>query len=105
MQLQSELCQGVTVVRVKGRLDVHTSPHFLEEMKGWENRPTVLDMSELEYLSSAGLRALHLTRQALPALAVAGFNSFCQEIYTVAGFAALVPEYPRVEDAVAALAG
>lgn len=105
MELLVQTRDGVTVVGIKGRLDVNTSPRFLEEMARLDKRPTVLDMGELEYLSSAGLRALHVSRQSLPALAVAGFSSFCKEIYEVSGFGALVPEYPSVDDAVSALSG
>lgn len=104
MELQTQVRDGVMVVAVRGRLDVSTSPRFIEEMgQPGEKLPTVLDMAELEYLSSAGLRALHVVKKALPALVAANFNSFCQEIYEVSGFTHIVPAYAAVDEAVAAL--
>lgn len=105
MRLSTEQRDGVAVVSVKGRLDVSSSPAFIEAMQEGEEQPTVLEMSELEYLSSAGLRALHLARKARPQLAVCGFNDFCSEIYEVSGFASIVPVYAKLDDALAALRG
>lgn len=68
-----------------------------------ETLPTVLDMQGLEYLSSAGLRALHVVRKGRPKLAVASFIGFCQEIYEVAGFSAIVPDFATVEEAIASV--
>lgn len=103
MKLSTEQRDGVAVVTVKGRLDVSTSPQFIETMQAAEKQPTVLEMSELEYLSSAGLRALHLSKKALPSLAVTGFNDFCSEIYEVSGFASIVPVYATLDEAIAAV--
>ncbi len=103
MKLATEQRDGVAVVAVKGRLDVSSSPDFIEAMQAAEKQPTVLDMSGLEYLSSAGLRALHLAKKALPQLAVFGFNDFCSEIYEVSGFASIVPVYASLDDALAAV--
>jgi anti-anti-sigma factor len=103
MELQSEVKDGVQIVRVSGRLDVSTSPKFIAWIQALERLPTVLDMGELEYLSSAGLRALHVVKKALPKLAVANFSGFCKEIYEVSGFTSIVPEHASVDDAVSAL--
>lgn len=104
MQLEASTQNGVQIVRLAGRLDVSSSPGFLESFKELSKAPTVLDMGQLVYLSSAGLRALHLAAKASPGLVVANFSSFCKEIYDVSGFSAIVPEFVSVEEAVEALA-
>jgi anti-anti-sigma factor len=94
---------GIQVIRLHGRLDVSSSPLFLERFKALPSVPTVLDMEELEYLSSAGLRALHIASKSVPKLAVANFGTFCKEIYKVSGFSSIVPQYETVEAAIAEL--
>lgn len=103
MQLDLDDRGSVQVLRVTGRLDVATAPTFTERFQSFPNKPTVLDMGELAYLSSAGLRALHVAAKSVPQLVVANFSVFCKEIYEVSGFANIVPEYDTVESALATL--
>ena len=53
--------EGDTVtVRIKGRLDIKNSPELTKELEGLNNdyQTLVIDFSELDYLTSAGLRVL-----------------------------------------------
>lgn len=103
MQLQVEKRGSVQVIAIEGRLDVNTAGTFGERLQAVESLPTVLDMGGLSYLSSAGLRALHVAAKRLPKLVVANFSGFCKEIYEISGFASIVPEYTTVDEAVSAL--
>lgn len=80
------------VITLVGRLDTTTSKELLaafhiDEVK--EELVTV-DMKDLEYISSAGLRALLAIKKELAAkgkkLEVANLNNICLEVFRVTGF-------------------
>lgn len=80
------------VVSLKGRLDTVTSVDFTERMNKEEIKEEVIiiDMKELEYISSAGLRALLALKKSLSAskkeLEIHNLNPICQEVFKVTGF-------------------
>ena len=50
---------GNIVISLAGRLDTVTSPEFLQKAQALcDGRRVVLDLERLEYISSAGLRAI-----------------------------------------------
>lgn len=80
------------VVALKGRLDTVTSTELLAAFEKEEvKEPLVtIDMKELEYISSAGLRALLAIKKDLVAkgkkLEVSNLNNICLEVFKVTGF-------------------
>lgn len=48
---------------LEGRLDAVTAPKLSEELENEEYEKLILDMQKLEYISSAGLRAILLCRK------------------------------------------
>lgn len=80
------------VVVLIGRLDTVTSVDFTEALAKEEisEGKVVIDMKELEYISSAGLRALLALKKSLIAqnkeLEVHNLNPVCQEVFKVTGF-------------------
>ncbi len=81
---------GVTVA-LSGRLDTTTAPQLEAELSAIpESAETlVLDMSALEYLSSAGLRvilAAHKRMSRRGGLIVRHVNETIREIFDVTGF-------------------
>ena len=77
------------VVFVKGRLDAAQSPtaqSFLDKVQG----VVTLDLSQLEYISSAGLGVLLKTHKRLMAssgkLRLVGLKSHVRDIFTYSGF-------------------
>ena len=80
------------VVALKGRLDTVTSTELLAAFEKEEAKePLVtIDMKELEYISSAGLRALLAIKKDLVAngkkLEVSNLNNICLEVFKVTGF-------------------
>ncbi len=77
------------VVMMKGRLDAAQSPNaqsFLDQVQG----TVTLDLSELDYISSAGLGVLLKTQKRLMAtsgkLRLAGLKSHLREIFAYSGF-------------------
>ena len=78
-------------VAVKGRLDTTTAPELEEalqaEMEGLNELE--LDFSELEYISSAGLRVLLATQKKMQGagqMTVTGVNDIVMEVFEVTGF-------------------
>ena len=80
------------VIALTGRLDTITSTELLDAFKKEEVKEDVLvvDMKELEYISSAGLRALLAMKKELVAknkqLEIHNLNNICLEVFKVTGF-------------------
>ena len=80
------------VVALEGRLDTVTSVDFTNALNKEEIKEqiVVIDMKLLEYISSAGLRALVALKKSLSAknkeLEVHNLNPVCQEVFRVTGF-------------------
>lgn len=79
-------------ISLKGRLDTITSNELLEAFAKVEKKENlvIVDMKDLEYISSAGLRALLAMKKELAAakktFEVHNLNSVCQEVFKVTGF-------------------
>ena len=61
LTLETDNTQDITVMKVKGRVDSDTAPQFdsvLSKLIGDNRGKIVLNMHEVEFLSSAGLRAM-----------------------------------------------
>ena len=92
MNIEKELVDKVLNVKVEGRLDTTTAPTLEEELKeavqGVEDLK--LDFSNLEYISSAGLRVLLVMQKIMNKqgkMSVCGLNETVREIFDVTGFA------------------
>ena len=79
-------------VKVSGRMDTTTAPQLeaaLKEKMG-DTEELVLDFSDLEYISSAGLRVLLSAQKRMNAqggtMRVTGANDIVKEIFDVTGF-------------------
>lgn len=80
-------------VKLTGRLDTTTAPQLEEELKGHVEEATelTLDFSDLEYISSAGLRVLLWANKSMVkhegTMVIQGANDEVREIFTITGFA------------------
>lgn len=66
MEITSQEFKHCDLIKVKGRVDSSTAPEFtraLEKVMKNGRFKIALDMSELEYMSSAGFRALLATQR------------------------------------------
>ena len=78
-------------IALQGRLDTTTAPQLDEEVKQLQDKVTDLnfDMSELQYISSAGLRVL-LSAQKLMnkqgSMTISNVSPEIMEIFDVTGF-------------------
>jgi anti-anti-sigma factor len=108
MLVQTEIHEKGLVIRPLGRLDSGSAPDFetqvLEALLGGSTR-VVLDLSALEYVSSAGLRVILLAGKKLRGnggrLLLAGLRSNVREVFDMSGFLQLFPVLPTVDEALA----
>lgn len=98
MEIKREELGDVTVGAVRGRLDAAGAPAlevFCREWIDGGTRKLLLDLSGLEYVSSAGLRAILATAKKLQglggSLAICGLGGVVKEVFTISGFDSLLP--------------
>lgn len=79
-------------IALVGRLDTVTSTELVSFYNGQEVKEglVVMDMQELEYISSAGLRALLYIKKDLAekgkSFEIHNLNNICKEVFKVTGF-------------------
>jgi anti-sigma B factor antagonist len=113
MNVTSRRYAQATVLRVSGRLDQDTCEGFRGDlMKHVESAvkaggAIVLDLSGLEYVSSAGLRCFMLaSRQAKQhqvRIFVADLQPMVHEIFTISHFNLVFQMFPTVREALGAI--
>lgn len=93
MDIQILSTDNPTMVKVSGRVDTLTSPDFqkqVEEILTAHPQDIELDCTELEFLSSAGLRAFFvLTKKAKAVgaqITLKALNSTVREVFAISGF-------------------
>ena len=112
MKLSDDPRGDVLVVRPEGRIDTNTS----EELESWlmsrlagGPRRLVVDMSAVDYISSAGLRVFLMTVKKLRGtggqLVLGGLNPSVRQIFELAGFLSIFAVEADVDRAVARAAG
>ena len=102
--------RGTVILQVAGRLDAATAGVLdarLRAMLAAGEKRIVLEVSGLEYVSSAGLRVIlmlsKLLRAANGKFAMAEMRPMVQEVFDLAGFSTLCQVCPSRDDAVAAV--
>ncbi len=64
MEIKKELNEGTIILKIIGRLDTNTAPLLDEELKVLtKSAKLTIDFSELDYISSAGLRLLLVAKK------------------------------------------
>ena len=108
IQIESTSKNTVMVVRVTGRLDAATSNEFeqvCESAVAAGAQSLILEVSQLRYVSSAGLRVVLSAGKAVQGkggtLRLAGLNGMVREVFEISGFSGLFPQHESVEAAVA----
>lgn len=113
MTLAHHHFDNALVLSPTGRLDHDNCEGFREELAphldraASESTPIVLDLSGLEYVSSAGLRCFMLAAKQAKAqnsrIVIASMQPVVSEIFRIARFNLVFEAYPKVRDALAAL--
>jgi anti-anti-sigma factor len=100
---------GWTLVSLAGRLDMTSAGPLEQELEGLiaaGARRLAIDMSRLDYLSSAGLRTLLIAARRLQeaggTLALIGLRGMVKEVLEIAGLANVFPCYADEREMLAA---
>ena len=96
MEIKEKSLQGAIVVSISGKLDAVSSSEAeksLEQTLAGKPAKLLLDLSGLEYISSAGLRILLVaakkSRQQSCAIALCSLNSKVREVFDLSGFSSI----------------
>ncbi len=107
LELSEREAQGWSVLAVKGRLDTQTVERFSAQCTTWidaSRANVVLDLSGLEYVSSAGLSSILGVAKRVQArggrFTVAGLKGLVKEVFAISGFETVLPTYADVETAI-----
>ncbi|MDD1719422.1 MAG: STAS domain-containing protein [Methanoregulaceae archaeon] len=101
--------QSFVLIEVSGRVDTTSAPDLETEINrliGEGNRRLLLNMSDVAYISSGGLRVLLATAKKLRGdndrLGLCSPSPEVNKILKLAGFTSIFPIYAHEDDAVAA---
>ena len=107
MEISQKKVDDVNVVRLSGRLDAYAANDVereLEALLANESVHLVLDLEELEYISSSGLRvlliALKKARKQKGDVRLASLQPYVKEVFDIAGFTQLFKMFDKEQDAV-----
>lgn len=90
MNIIVELQEKVAQLKIEGRLDTVTAPDLEKRIDELTVKALVLDLANLEYISSAGLRVLlssHKKFAKLEGMKVINVKAAVMEIFEITGFA------------------
>lgn len=113
MESTVQTVANVVIVQVADRVDHSTAPEFgsvlLPQVEGCarEEKKLLVDLSKVNYMSSAGLRVLMIAakgcRKQEGQVVVAGMQSSVREVFKIGRFDMVMDSYPTVRDALAAI--
>ena len=110
MEARTERLDGVVIVYVSGRLDGTNTGEF-EEVIGAaakdDDRAMVMDLENLTYISSVGLRAVLMTAKrrfrSEASFALCSLPGVIRGKFELIGFDKIITIYPTKTEAIAAL--
>lgn len=106
MNITSTLKDGLFLLTLNGRLDTFGAgpvqatldAHFQEHWKA-----IIMDLSNVDFISSAGIRVLLITAKEMEArhgiLALAGLTPYCRELIRSIHVAGALPQFDTVDQA------
>lgn len=109
MQISTRTSNDIHIVAVTGSLDSTTSPEAQKSLDAVVAgaKKVLLDFSQLDYISSAGLRVLLGAAKQLRAsggkLGMFGLNQSVREVFEISGFASILSIYPSEAEALGAI--
>ena len=106
MDIQTRTENDAEIVTVAGRLDTVTSPelekHLTATIAGDPAR-IILNLSPLEYVSSAGLRVILMAAKLMKAkkkdILLVGLNGPVKEVFVISGFSSIFKIFDTEEAA------
>ena len=112
MEISTEREDAALIVTASGRVDGSNSQEFqdgLEAVIDAGDRAVVLNLEQLSYISSSGLRAMLLIARKLQRqdtrFALCSLSDSIREVFEISGFDRIIPVHASRPEAVAAVTG
>ena len=90
MTIEKKMENEKMILKISGRLDTQTAPELEKTMEDMEDcKELILDMAELEYISSAGLRVILKAQKLMNTkgeMKLTGVNESVMEVFEITGF-------------------
>lgn len=110
MNISSRKEAAALVVTVTGRMDAATAPEFeksVSEFVAKGDTALLINLSGLEYVSSAGLRSILVCAKRVKKqngkLVFSGINGHVREVFTISGFLGIFKIYDSDADGLSAI--
>src|SRR6476469_10933215 len=109
MQISTRTANNIHIVAITGSLDSASSPEAQKSLDAVVAgaKKVLLDFSQLDYISSAGLRVLLGAAKKLRAsggtLGMFGLNQSVREVFEISGFATILSIYKSEAEALGAM--
>lgn len=106
MEIRTTEHLNMRVLRPAGRIDSATAPEFekdlLERIQSGQTN-LVVDFSDVEYISSAGLRVLLIGAKRVKPLGgrlvLCCMRETIREVFEISGFLTILPLFPTLDEA------
>jgi anti-sigma B factor antagonist len=111
MEIQSTKFEKAVVVKVSGRMDAENAPDFQSACEQWiakGERHLLLNLVDLQYISSMGLSAFMAVAKALQpkggSVILCHLQGLPKQVFELTRLIGLFPVFPTTEAALASLA-
>lgn len=112
MEVTSERRGTAVIVKTEGRVDGSNASDFQDAMEGAigaDDGSVILNLAQLDYISSAGLRIILLSaknlRQRDVKFAICSLSPSVHELFIISGFDQIIAIHSSTDTALAALEG
>jgi anti-anti-sigma factor len=100
--------ENLLTASLSGRMDAITATEFTTQLEGWINeglKSFTIDCSQLDYISSAGLRAILIIAKKVRGLEgelqLAALQESVQTVFEISGFNKIIPIFANLDDTTA----
>ena len=107
MKFSSTKSNNIVIIRIEGKLDANTSEEFQRNMTGLltkGEKKFAIDCSELEFVSSAGIRAFLWIAKELQklegSLSISSLNDNVSRVFNITNLRSVFPIYNSTDEAI-----
>lgn len=107
LEISSSHLNTSLIVAMKGRIDASSAKELEQQCLGFitaGNQQLIFDFSQVDYISSAGLRVILLIGKQLAAnagtLKLSAMNEIILNVFEISGFSKLFTIYSTVDEAI-----
>jgi anti-sigma B factor antagonist/stage II sporulation protein AA (anti-sigma F factor antagonist) len=107
MEISKEFLNNILVVKLKGKLDAISSPSVGQQLHDFISEGAtllILDLKELDYISSAGLQIILQITKKISSLngkfAICSLSSDVNDVIEMSGFSSFISIYDDIQAAI-----